>query len=144
MRYRDSMHFPYPCRQVFDLVADIERYPEFLPGWKYARVVDRSDNFLLAEQQLRAGLAVFDFHTKALLEPCCGIHITANDGPFHELHIDWSFTPISVVDCRVAVDLGLTMKPGLVNGALQLLLETGSSELLPLFERRARMLYSRD
>ena len=36
------------------------------------------------------------------------------------------------------------MKPGLVNGALQLLLETGSSELLPLFERRARMLYSRD
>ena len=33
MRYTDSTQLPYPRRQVFDLVADIEQYPEFLPGW---------------------------------------------------------------------------------------------------------------
>jgi hypothetical protein len=36
----------------------------------------------------------------------------------------------------------LAMKPGLLNRALQLLLQTGSSQLLPLFERRARLLYT--
>jgi len=77
-----------------------------------------------------------------LLEPCSRIHITANDGPFQDLHIDWSFTPGDAGQCRMSVELKLAMKPGLVNGALQLLLGTGSSELLPSFERRARMLFS--
>ena len=142
MRYSDSTQLPYPCRQVFDLVADIERYPEFLPGWKHSRILDRNDNRLYAEQQLQTGPLVFRFHSTALLEPCSGIHISANDGPFRELHIDWCFTPIDDDHCRVMVELKLAMRPGLRNGALQLLLVTGSSELLPLFERRARMLYS--
>ena len=78
----------------------------------------------------------------ALLEPCSGIHITANDGPFHDLQIDWCFTPGDDGQCRMTVELNLAMKPGLVNGALQLMLGSGSSELLPSFERRARMLFS--
>lgn len=144
MHYSDSTQLPYPCRQVFDLVADIERYPEFLPGWKQARILDRNDNRLLVEQQLQTGPAVFLFHSTALLEPCSGIHITANDGPFHDLHIDWCFTPDTDDQCRITVELKLDMKPGLMNGALQLLLGAGSSELLPSFERRARMLFSQN
>ena len=44
---------------------------------------------------------------------------------------------------RVTIEMTLAMKPGLANGALRLLLEAGSSELLSLFGRRARALYSR-
>ena len=142
MRYSDSTQLPYPRRQVFGLVADIERYPEFLPGWKRARILDRNDNRLLVEQQLQTGPAIFRFHSTALLEPCSGIHITATDGPFHDLHIDWCFTPSIDGQCRITVEVKLAMKPGLMNGALQLLLGSGSRELLPSFERRARMLFS--
>jgi coenzyme Q-binding protein COQ10 len=144
VHYSDSTQLPYPCRQVFDLVADIERYPEFLPGWKQARILDRNDNRLFVEQQLQTGPAVFHFHSTALLEPCSGIHITANDGPFQDLHIDWCFTPDDTGHCRISVELTLAMKAGLVNGALQLLLGSGNSELLASFERRARMLFSHD
>lgn len=142
MHYSDSTQLPYPCRQVFDLVADIECYPEFLPGWKQARILDRKDNRLYVEQQLQTGPAVFRFHSTALLEPCSRIQITADDGPFQDLLIDWCFTPGDAGQCRMSLELKLAMKPGLVNGALQLLLGTGSSELLPSFERRARMLFS--
>ena len=142
MRYFDSTQLPYPCRQVFDLVADIERYPDFLPGWTHARILDRYDNHLYAEQQLQTGPAVFRFHTTALLEPCSAIHITANDGPFRELNIDWFFSPVTGEHCRITLEMKLAMKPGLANRALRLLLEAGSSELLPLFERRSRALYS--
>lgn len=144
MHYFDSTQLPYPCQQVFDLVADIERYPEFLRGWKQARILVRNDNRLFVEQQLQTGPAVFRFHSTALLEPCSGIHITANDGPFHDLQIDWCFTPGDDGQCKMTVELNLAMKPGLVNGALQLLLGTGSSELLASFERRARMLFSQN
>jgi coenzyme Q-binding protein COQ10 len=142
MHYTDSTQLPYPCRQVFDLVTDIEHYPDFLPGWTHARILARNDNRLYAEQQLQTGPAVFSFHSTALLEPCSGIQITANDGPFRELHIDWRFTSIANAQCRVRLEMKLAMKPGLLNGALQLLLQTGSSRLLPLFERRARLLYT--
>ena len=142
VHYSDSTQLPYPCRQVFDLVADIERYPEFLPGWKQARILDRNDNRLFVEQQLQTGPAVFHFHSTALLEPGSRIYITANDGPFHDLQIDWRFTPVADSQCRITLELQLVTKPGLMNGALQLLLGTGSSQLLPLFERRARMLFS--
>ena len=136
------MQLPYTCQQVFGMVADIERYPEFLPGWTQVRVLNRNDNRLYVEQQLQAGLAVFNFHSTALLEPCSGIRIIANDGPFQDLHIDWCFTPGVDDQCRVTVEMKLATKPGLMNGALQLLIGTGSSELLPLFERRARMLFT--
>lgn len=142
MHYSDTTQLPYPCRQVFDLVADIERYPDFLPGWKQARILDRDDNRLHAEQRLQTGPAVFHFHSTALLQPCTGIHISANDGPFRELAIDWCFTASTADHCRVTVELAFAMRPGLQNGALKLLLEAGSSQLLPLFARRARSLYS--
>ena len=85
MHYSDSMQLPYAHQQVFDMVADIERYPEFLPGWKQVRVLNSNDNRLFVEQQLQAGLAVFHFHSTAMLEPCSRIQIIANDGPFHDL-----------------------------------------------------------
>ena len=81
MHYADSLQLPYSCRQVFDLVADIERYPEFLPGWTRARILARQDNHLLAEQQLQTGPAVFRFHSTAELPPCSRVYITANAGP---------------------------------------------------------------
>ena len=67
-----------------------------------------------------------------------------NDGPFRELAIDWCFTGSAADHCRVTVELAFAMRPGLQSGALRLLLETGSSQLLPLFARRARTLYSQD
>ena len=74
MHYCDSTQLPYPCERVFDMVADIERYPEFLPGWTHARILDRHDNRLHAEQQLQTGPAVFRFHSTALLEPTLPRH----------------------------------------------------------------------
>ena len=142
MDYFDSIHMPYSCRQVYELVADIERYPEFLPGWKHARIVERHDNRLYAEQQLQTGPAVFRFHTTAQLEPCTGIHISADDGPFSRLAIDWCFVPDDREQCKVTLEMKMAMRPGLRNSALKLLLETGSSQLLPLFKERAGKLYS--
>lgn len=141
MHYFDSINMPYTCRQVFDLVADIERYPEFLPGWKQARIVERHADRLYAEQQLQTGPAVFRFHSTARLEPCSGIHISASDGPFRDMTIDWCFVPDEQSQCTVTLEMKLAMQPGLTNSALKLLLEAGSSQLLPLFEERARKLY---
>ena len=142
MRYTDSIQLPYPGRAVFEMVADIERYPEFLPGWRYARILERQNDRLHVEQQLQAGPATFRFFSTAVLEPFSGIHIRANDGLFRDLRIDWRITPVDADSCRLAVEVELAAKPGLRNSALLVLLKAGSSELLPTFARRAQALYS--
>jgi coenzyme Q-binding protein COQ10 len=39
MEFCDAIELPFSCQQLFELVADIERYPEFLPYWHTARVL---------------------------------------------------------------------------------------------------------
>ena len=127
---------------MFDMVADIERYPEFLPGWREVRIVERRGDRLEVEQALQTGPAIFHFHSHAQLQPCCAIGINSSDGPFRDMRIDWRFSEHGEDLCRVTVEMALSMRPGLRNSALKLVLETGSGQLLPLFEQRARVLYT--
>ena len=124
------------------MVGDIERYPDFLPGWRQARILERQGSRLEVEQELQAGPAVFRFHSSAQLQDCSAIRITSCDGPFREMRIEWQFREHDALHCRVTVELALRMRPGLRNHALKLLMESGSDQLLPLFERRARILYA--
>ena len=50
---------PYPAPQLFDLVADVERYPEFLPWCVGARVRERKDNVIVADLKTQAFDLVF-------------------------------------------------------------------------------------
>ena len=142
MHYTDSIQLPYPCRKVYEMVGDIERYPEFLPGWRKARILVRQGNRLEVEQELQAGPAVFRFHSSAHLQACSAISIISSDGPFRDMRIDWRFSEHSEGHCQVMVEMALSMRPGLRNSALKLLMGTGSGQLLPLFEQRARILYT--
>ena len=127
---------------MFDMVADIERYPEFLPGWREVRILERQDDHLEVAQVLQTGPAVFRFHSTAHLQSCSAIGISSSDGPFDDMRIDWRFSEQGEDRCRVTVEMVLSMRPGLRNQALKLVLETGSGQLLPQFERRARILYT--
>ncbi|MEA1937918.1 MAG: SRPBCC family protein, partial [Pseudomonadota bacterium] len=53
--HREHRRLPYSCKQIFDLVADIERYPEFLPWCLDARVFERKKTNFLAELHVGRG-----------------------------------------------------------------------------------------
>ena len=142
MRHYASKHLPYTCAQLFTLVADIESYPAFLPGWTSARILPSADSRLLVEQQLQAGPLDLRFHSTARLEHCNRIFITSNDKPFRNMTIDWHFTPRAGNHCEVSVEITLALQPGLLKRPLEHMLGRSSSQLLRLFENRAHSLYS--
>jgi coenzyme Q-binding protein COQ10 len=142
MRRRDKKQLPYSCEQLFSLVADIESYPAFLPGWSSVRLVHSDASILQVEQQLRLGPLELRFHSTAELIPCRRILISSSDPPFRELTIDWRFAPLPDGCCELSVETLLVLKPGILKKPLEQLLATGSGQLLPLFEARARSLYS--
>jgi coenzyme Q-binding protein COQ10 len=143
MRHYASKHLPYTCAQLFTLVADIENYPAFLPGWTSVRILRSTESQLLVEQQLKAGPLDLRFHSTARFEHCNRIFITSNDKPFRNMTIDWHFTPLQEDHCEVSVEIALALRPGLLKRPLEQMLGRSSSQLLHLFENRARYLYSR-
>ncbi len=143
MHQQDSKHLSYTCKQLFDLVADIEKYPEFLPGWSRARILCSDDVRLDVEQQLRAGPLKLRFHSTAQLDKHRRILITSNDAPFGTMTIDWHFTPLEEDHCEVSVDIALALQAGPLKRPLSRILAHGGDELLLLFEKRAYSLYNK-
>jgi coenzyme Q-binding protein COQ10 len=127
---------------VFELVADIESYPDFLPGWSSVRILQSDASHMLVEQQLRLGPLDLRFQSTAELEPGHRILIRSSDPPFHNLTIDWRFAAQPGGHCEVRLGTTLALRPGILSKPLEHLLAGGSGQLLTLFETRARSLYS--
>lgn len=138
----DIKQLPFSCEQVFELVADIESYPDFLPGWSAARILHSDVSHMLVEQQLRLGPLDLRFQSTAELERGRRILIRSSDPPFHYLTIDWRFAAQPGGRCEVRLETTLALQPGMLNKPLEHLLAGGNSQLLSLFEARARSLYS--
>lgn len=86
---RETLHHARPA--VFDLVADIERYPEFVPGWKEARILWEEENRRSVEQAVGVHRFVWRFRTEAVLERPHQIRIEGGGGPVRRLHQVWRF-----------------------------------------------------
>ncbi|MDE3060056.1 MAG: type II toxin-antitoxin system RatA family toxin [Pseudomonadota bacterium] len=90
---------PYTTRQLFDLVADIERYPEFLPWCRAARILDRKDNEFLGELVIAFSHLCESYVSRVMLSPPpedgapAAIDVSMVRGPFEHLVNRWRFTP---------------------------------------------------
>lgn len=142
MHMQASRHVAVPCDRAFAVLADIERYPEFLPGWEAARILERRDDRLEVEQTVRAGPVPVRFRTSARLYPPHRLHIEGIEGPFHRLHIDWTLAPDPGKGCRIRLEVDVAVR----FGPLSVLVERGfrhqARTLLDHFERRLEALAS--
>ena len=85
----------YTQEQLFDMVADVARYPEFLPWCVGARVLSRDEQVLVAD--LTIGFRMFreTFRSRVGLNKPGHIHVTYENGPFRYLNNHWRFTPVA-------------------------------------------------
>ena len=90
-RYAVHRLLPFAVEDVFNLVADVELYPEFVPGWITARVVARGDNTYGTDQTVRMRFLRQNFRTVTTLQPFEAIDVAANHPPFRRLSIQWRF-----------------------------------------------------
>ena len=131
---------PFDCEQAFAVVADIERYPEFVPRYRASRILDRGDGTLTVEQAVAWGGLTFRFRSRAELEPPRAIHIHSADLPFRELAIHWLFQPAGT-GCRVTFRMRYRLAlPGLAVAAAPMV-RGPVRETLAAFRNRVWHLY---
>lgn len=105
-RVQRSALLPYRAADVFAIVNDVRRYPEFLPWCASASVLEATDQEVLAELSLAASGVRETFTTRNRLIPFEKIDMVLVSGPFRTLSGGWTFTRLGGDQgCRVALDL---------------------------------------
>lgn len=138
---RRSALLPYSAAQVYGLVADVERYPEFLPWCTQARILGGDDRDMTVTLGLASGFARASFTTRNRLEPHRVVTMSLVDGPFDHLEGRWDFTPIA--DAGTRADLHVQFSTRGFIGALALgpAFEGICTHLVDAFSRRARQVF---
>lgn len=91
--HADRRIVPYQPEQLFDLVADVGKYPQFLPWCVGARVRSRTENLLLCDLTIGFGPFRETFGSRVTLDrPHC-VQVAYEKGPFRYLNNQWDFLP---------------------------------------------------
>src|ERR671911_1776964 len=91
--HAEQRHLPYSQKQLSDLVAAVERYPEFLPWCSAARITRRDGNVFHADLVVRFKVFQERFVSKVTLHPKTLIDVEYINGPFRYLNNHWKFEP---------------------------------------------------
>lgn len=132
---------PYSAAQMYALVDDIPRYPQFLPWCKSAVELQRTPTEVLATIQIHKGALNAHFTTRNRLEPPTAIRMQMVEGSFRTLEGEWLFTDIGDKGSRVQLRLKFAFANPLNAWILEPVFEHTSNTLIDAFVRRAREIY---
>ena len=131
---------PFSCEQMFDLAADIERYPDFLRGWISARIQKRESNICYVDQVVGLGPVRLQFTSKAVLYRPERIEVTSAEAPFRHFGLSWQVTAVPPAGCRVSVAAEAELQLRMLQRIVNQLLPAAVDDVITAFEARARRL----
>lgn len=133
---------PYRPDQLFDLVADIERYPDFLPWCLAARIRSRRENVIIADLVIGFKGLRESFSSRVTLnEPAMRIDVAYLDGPFRYLNNHWSFNALPDDSCEIDFFVDFEFRSRILQGLIGVLFNEAVRRMVSAFEARAVALY---
>ena len=139
--YSERRHLPYTREQIFDLVATVDRYPEFLPWCIGARILRRHENTLFADLIIGWKILREKFSSKVVLDEPNAIHFDYMNGPLKYLHGDWRFVEASSGGTMVEFQVDFEFKSRALAAVMGGVFSELVHRMVGAFEARARILY---
>lgn len=131
---RTLRHTP---EQLFDLVADVERYPEFLPWWRAARIHSRDGNTYHTDQVVGFGIFRERFSSRTTLERPWRIVVRSHDRRFRYFLLLWTFAPAPDGGCQITLAADLEFRSPLLRSVFSAAVAGQLDSIVRAFERRA-------
>jgi ribosome-associated toxin RatA of RatAB toxin-antitoxin module len=142
-RIQKSALVPYTAAQMFDLVNDLENYPQFLPWCEDARVDERLDDEVHASLRFGRGAVSRWFTTRNKLYPTDRIDIRLVNGPFRHLEGRWRFTQLGDAGSKIEVNMEFEFANALVSLAFGPIFNEVCNALVASFTKRAAAVYGK-
>lgn len=142
--HREKRMLPFSADQIFDLVADVERYPDFLPLWHHANTSRSEDNsdLYFTRQTLQLGPLRKTFRTETRMQRPGRIRITSNDPLFDKFLIQWLLEARSTHSCMVDFALRCEAASLLLRPVFEVVLGEAAQGIVRAFEQRAYSLHT--
>ena len=145
--HAETRVLPYTAQQMYDLVADVESYPRFLPWNSAARIRSRrpgDDGCEVIEADLVVSFKVFRerFGSRVTLFPDDLRIVTEYlDGPFSHLHSGWQFADLPEGGCEVRFFVDFEFRNAILRRVIGVVFGEAMSRIVRAFEQRAKALY---
>lgn len=144
--HSETRHLPYSPQQMYDLVADIERYPEFLPWCAAARIRQTTEQggSTVMDADLVISFKVFreKFGSRVTLWPGeSRIDTEYLDGPFRYLKSNWQFSESPDGGCDVSFFVDFEFRNAILQRVIGLVFNDAMQRIVRAFETRAHELY---
>ena len=130
--------------QMFALVNDVPRYPEFLPWCAGARVEDVLPTERIATLKIAHGVLQTEFTTRNTLTADAQIDMRLTHGPFRDLTGAWRFDAIGTRGSRVHFKVEFEFKNRLTSAAFNTVFESLCGSIVDAFVARARKVYGKE
>ena len=131
----------FSAHQMYDLVEDVESYPEFLPWCAGSRIINRKNNVVDAELKISKGGFSKAFTTRNILDTGGKISISLINGPFSYLEGVWNFMPLREDASKITLDLEFEMSGKLVSLAFGAVFHQICNTMVSSFTQRAKQVY---
>lgn len=148
--HSETRHLPYAADEMYTLVSDIERYPEFLPWTAATRIRSRTPVAEgvgeVVEADMVISFRVFRerFGSRVELWPDeRRIEVSYLDGPFKKMRNSWKFEPTEDGGCRVDFFVDFEFKSWTLQKLIGVVFDQAMRRVVQAFEARAESLYGR-
>jgi ribosome-associated toxin RatA of RatAB toxin-antitoxin module len=140
-RVEKSALVPHSAQAMFDLVADVEQYKDFLPWCTQSELVWREADQLCGRIEVsRLGIRQ-SFSTCNDLDPPRRMGIALQEGPFRKLHGEWQFIALREDACKVTLTMEFEFSGRLIDAAFGKVFHQVANSLVESFVKRARQVY---
>jgi ribosome-associated toxin RatA of RatAB toxin-antitoxin module len=142
IRIHKTALVPYSIDNMFTLVSDIRRYPEFLPWCKYVAISSQNDSQVIASITMsRAGLEK-SFTTTNVVKTNESIDMRLLEGPFNHLEGRWNFEALGEEGCKISLKMAFEIRNPVLRLSLEPVFTKIVNTLVDAFVKRANELYA--
>lgn len=139
--HNETRILPYTPSQLFDLVIEIERYPEFLPWCRRTRVRERSDGKIVSDMEIGYKLFSETFTSLVTVKRPRKIMVEYVSGPLSRLSNAWEFEPSGKSACKLSFKVDFDFRSPLMRAAMEIFFDKALSRMVSAFEARAIEIY---
>ena len=134
--FKKNKIISHPIKKIYNLVADVKKYPEFLPWCADIRIKERTKKYIITEVNVGFQNINKVYLCKVLLYPEKRITLDYISGPFEYLEIDWKFKKITKNKTDVSFSCNFKFKSIFLGLCTSFFLEAAVEKMVDAFEKK--------
>ncbi|MDV7341443.1 type II toxin-antitoxin system RatA family toxin [Terasakiella sp. A23] len=142
--HAEIKYCPHSATQMYDLVADVASYPDFLPWCVATRVRENKDNRMIADMVIGFKMIREKYTSEVTLDPGKEVQIVYKNGPFKYLNSHWKFDEEPDGGCTIDFFVDFEFRSALLQKVMGAVFNEAVQLMMSAFEKRANELYASD